>query len=260
MTRWSVGLAFVGAIFALATPASAQETHGFGRKGSLILSVDRLMPFISFSNESVTRVRGGSTEKISDSGASMALLLGREPTLGAVHTIPRVAFDYAIVDRLTLGGAFAVGAGLSRTEKVEATPNAGGPMTSRESNQPKQTIVGFAPRVGYVLPLSRAFAFWPRAGFAFYSSSSGEDIVDNAGNVVGNDSETSTVFSLDLDPQFALVPIEHFFIHFGPVLNIPLAGARSTTSVRGNQSTTFSDDLTVFHFGIAAGIGGWFDL
>ena len=43
----------------------------------------------------------------------------------------------------------------------------------------------------------------------------------DANGVVTTTTNSDFVFSLDLDPQFAWVPVEHFFIHFGPLLNIP---------------------------------------
>ncbi|MBX3187030.1 MAG: hypothetical protein KF819_08450 [Labilithrix sp.] len=259
MARW-LAAAFALAIFVAASPAAAQDANGFGQKGGLILSVDRLMPFLSFSSVTSTEVRGGNTVKTSDAGASMVLLLGREPTLGAVHTIPRLALDYAVIDHLTIGGSFALGLGLSASRKVSTTPNAGGNTTVQDSDQPRTTIVGFAPRVGYVIPIGRVFGFWPRLGFALYSVSTSEDIVNNVGDVVRNDSTSDVSFSLDLDPQLLWVPTRHFFVHFGPVLNLPLTGSRSRTETTGNTASEFNADLSVFHFGISAGLGTWFDL
>lgn len=244
---------------AVAPSAFAQDAHGFGEKHQLILSADRLVPVFSFTSASLTRPRGNATETVTDSGSSFALLVGDEPTVGNVQTVPRVAFDFTIIDRLTLGGSFVLAFGLSRTQSSEIVPNQGGPTTTSERDAPKATLVGFAPRVGYIIPLGSVVAFWPRAGFAFYSRSQSEDVV-NQGNVVGKDTDSVTTFSLDLDPQFAFVPIEHFFFTLGPIVNIPLTGSVNHEEVRGAQTSNTSFDHSIFHLGVNAAIGGWFNL
>lgn len=245
----SLGIAGVACVSA-PREASAQDAQGFGEKHQLILGVDRLMPVLGYTSQTLTSTQGGATRKSTDSGTSMAVLLGREPSLGVVHTLPRVAFDFTIVRRLTLGGsfAFAFGLGSSHEETFGNTP-------TQKSDGRKTTIVGFAPRVGYVLPLGHVFAFWPRAGFAFYSVSTKTPLFNN-GNVTSQ-TDSDTVFSIDLDPQFVWTPVRHFFINFGPLVNIPLGGSRSTENAGGNTTKV---DLSVFHAGISAGLGGWFDL
>jgi len=247
------------AALAVAPSASAQEAHGFGEKHQLILSADRLMPFFSFTSASTTQTQGNATVTRTDSGASLALLVGNEPTVGSLHTIPRVAFDVTVIDRLTVGGSFVLAFGLSRTLSTESVSNQGQTVTT-ERDAPKATLVGVAPRVGYIIPLGSAFAFWPRAGFAFYSRSESADQVNGQGVVVGKDTDSLTAFSLDLDPQFAVVPIEHFFFTFGPIVNIPLTGSISHEEVRGPTTTNTSIDSSIFHLGINAAIGGWFNL
>lgn len=230
--------------------ARAQEAQGLGEKHQLILSVDRLMPVLSYTSQTVTSTQGGARLRSTDSGTSMAVLLGREPSLGVVHTLPRIAFDFTVVQSLTLGGSFAFAIGLGSTHEDDFGNN-----TSRKSDGSKTTVVGFAPRVGYILPLGHVLAFWPRAGFAFYSVSTKTPVVTGANVTTRTDSDT--MFSIDLDPQLVWTPVQHFFINFGPLLNIPVGGSRSTENAAGG---TTNNDLSVFHLGISAGLGGWFDL
>ena len=240
---------------AVATPqaASAQEANGFGEKGELIISADRLLPLFSYSSESVSSNQNGVDTKTSDSATSVALLLGREPSLAVnPHTVPRIAIDYTVINHLTVGGTFVLAFGLGGTHQTET-----GTVTVK-TDAPKATVVGFAPRVGYVLPLGHTFGFWPRAGFAFYSISQKSD--RTVGNNTTTVTDTDSIWSLDLDPQFVWVPLQHFFVHFGPLMNIPFAGSRSTEIVSGSNTTTTKNDLSVFHFGLSAGLGGWFDL
>lgn len=239
-----------------ATPgvAAAEDANGLGEKHQLILSVDRLIPVLSYSSQTVTTTANNISLKTTDSGTSAAILFGREPSLGIVHTIPRIAFDYAVIQHLTLGGAlaFAFDLGGSHSEDL---PNG----VTAKNDAGKTSIIGFAPRVGYVIPLGSLFAFWPRAGFAFYSVSTS---IPSTGpnNTPVTTTNSDTIYSLDLDPQFAWVPVRNFFVHFGPLINIPIGGSRSVEVKSGNRSDTTDNGLSVFHFGLSAGLGGWFDL
>ncbi|CAN5920428.1 hypothetical protein BH11MYX4_BH11MYX4_10150 [soil metagenome] len=234
--------------------ASAQEANGLGEKGELIVTADRLMPLFSYSSQTVTTNQNNQETKTTDSGSSIALLFGRDPSLAInPHTVPRLAIDYTVIHHLTVGGSvvLAIGLGGSRTTEIG--------NSTQKNDADKATVFGLAPRVGYVLPLGQTFGFWPRAGFAFYSISSKSQNTANNGNVTTN-TDTDTVWSLDLDPQFVWVPLQHFFAHFGPLLNIPLTGSRSSERPQNGGTQTTSNDLSVFHFGLSAGLGGWFDL
>ena len=54
--------------------------------------------------------------------------------------------------------------------------------------------------------------------------------------------------------------MQHFFAHFGPILNVPLTGSQSVESAQGGSTNTTSNDFSIIHVGLSAGIGGWFDL
>jgi hypothetical protein len=237
--------------------ASAGDAHGFGEKGQLILSADRLFPFFSYSSQSVTRTNNGTTETVTEKGSSLVLLLGSEGPLQKVHTIPRVAADFTVIDRLTIGGAIIIAFGLGGSTTTETVQN--NQTTTQTADSPTRTTFGIAPRVGYILPLGDFLAFWPRAGFAFYS------VRDKATQVVNPTTTTvvtlsDTVFSLDLDPNLVIVPTEHFFFAAGPLINIPLAGTRKFETTTGPQTNSESRDLTIFHLGISLSLGGWLSL
>ncbi|MDB4945714.1 MAG: hypothetical protein JWP97_5248 [Labilithrix sp.] len=256
----AVSFAFTGLVAALAEgTASAQEANGFGEKGQLIVTADRLMPLLGYSRESVDRTQNNNVDVTeSDSSVSVALLIGREPSITVnPHTIPRIAFDYAVIPHLTIGGALVLGLGLGGSHKVVTTTN--GSEATQSSDAPTVTALGIAPRVGYVLPLTSTLAFWPRAGFAFYSLSSKSTADDGKGKT-SSSRTTDTALSLDLDPQFVFAPMQHFFFHAGPIANIPLTGKRSTTTSEGGTAVEVSNDLHIFHIGLSAGLGGWFDL
>lgn len=257
-------LSAAAALVCFASDAEAAgSAHGFAEKGQLYISADRLVPLFSYTTSSITRTQNNTELTTSESGTGISLLFGRNLAGGDgrtvvtdVHAIPRVAFDVAIIDHLTVGAALAFGFGLGGTYEEEQLN--GATITTRKADLPTASAIGFAPRVGYVLPLTDMFAFWPRAGIGFYSVSTGFEQVN--GVVVDNIKQTDTIFSLDLDPQFALVPFEHFFLHAGPVVNIPISGSRSLTTTRGATTTEVTFDASLFHLGLSAGMGLYFDV
>jgi hypothetical protein len=240
--------------------SEAQDAKGFGSKGQLIVSADRLFPLFSYTSVSVTETNNNVTTTTTDHGSSLVLLFGSEPGIGAVnpHTIPRAAVDFTVIDRLTLGGDVVLGFGLGGSHKVETNNN--GTTRSFSNDAPTETVIGFGPRVGYILPLTDILAFWPRGGVSFYSVHTRTVVTDNQGNTQHTDTDTDTIFSLDLDPQLAIVPIPHFFFHAGPLINIPIGGSHKIERTTGNTTESTSDDLSIFHFGLSVGLGGWFDL
>ncbi|MBX3208889.1 MAG: hypothetical protein KF764_27910 [Labilithrix sp.] len=265
--RIASALAAAAAAAVVASPSDARaagHANGFGEKGQLIISADRLVPVFNYASSSVTRTENGIELTRSRSGTGLSLLLGRSlaqaEDLGVVpvnvHTLPRVAFDVTIIPQLTLGAALAFGFGLGGTNENENLQ--GTTRTTQSSDAPTATAIGLAPRVGYIIPLGDVFAFWPRVGFGFYSVSASTE--QQQGNATTTIRLTDTLFSLDLDPQFAIVPLEHFFIHVGPVLNVPISGSRSVSTTTGATTTRRSDDASVLNIGLSAGIGGWLNV
>ncbi|MCW5833233.1 MAG: hypothetical protein KIS78_12605 [Labilithrix sp.] len=238
--------------------ARAEGDGRFGERGQLVVTADRLVPIVGYTTQSITAVQGDTTTKVTESGASLALFVGREPSLGAMHSVPRVAADVTVWPRLTIGGSFVVAFGIGGTRAEERRPSVGR-ATARENVLPGSTVLGFAPRVGYVLRLTDTLAFWPRAGLAFYSVRSEREQTNNVG-VTSAAAETDTVFSLDLDPQLVWTPLPHVLLHAGPVANLPLTGSHETAFVQGPDAEERSDALSIFHLGVSAGLGFFFDL
>lgn len=256
-------LAAATILFASTDASAADHANGFGEKGQLILSADRFVPVFNYASASITETQNNVDLTRSRSGSGLSLLFGRSfadnQDFGVpinVHALPRVAFDVTIIPRLTLGGAIAFGFGLGGTAETEAL--AGATKTTRKTDAPTGTAIGFAPRVGYILALSDMFAFWPRAGLGIYSVSASTEREDD--NVITTTRVTDTLFSLDLDPQFAIVPLEHFFITVGPTVNIPITGSRSVSTTTGSSTVERTNDASVFNLGLNAGLGGWFNV
>lgn len=262
-TRILLGLGALSVALAVPSAAEAQEAHGFGSQTQMIISADRLMPLIAWSSTTVSSTQGGTTTEVTQSDSSLSLLWGNDGQAlffgpKSPHTVPRVGLDFVIIPHLTLGGSLGFAFGLGGSTETE-TRNNNGQVVTVSNDSPSNTTIAFGPRVGYILPVGDILAFWFRGGFSFYSLRRTEEDRDN-NNAVERDTTKVTAFSLDLDPQFMIVPVEHFFFNVGPLINIPLTGSVSQERVRGATTTTVDNDVTLWHVGISAGLGGWFNL
>jgi hypothetical protein len=236
--------------------AEAQEAKGLGDRSQFIISADRLVPLFAYTSASVTQ---DGNDIVTQNSSSISLLYGREGA-GAdastfnPHTIPRVAFDFTIIRGLTLGGALIVAFGLGGSTEVPT----GAPGQTLRTDSPTTTVFGFGPRVGYIIPIGEVLAFWPRGGFSFYSVSTVEDI--RQGGQPAERTTTNSLLSLDLDPQFMVVPLQHFFFTAGPLVTVPFTGGSTLEQPQGGNTVVTERDLSLFHIGLSLGIGGWFNL
>lgn len=252
-TRWL--LATLSSLVATSlAPEARAQAHGFADKSHLILTADRLVPLLSVERTSTEFQQGNATVTDSTSRTSTVLLLSNPLDRLTVHTLPRVAADFTVIDHLTVGGFFAFGLGLGGSNDREVVN--GATTTQRSEDAGSGTVIGLGPRVGYILPFHDVLAVWLRGGFSFYSVSNRNYDDDNNNRIRVTSSITS--FSIDIDPQLAIVPMEHFYFSVGPVLNIPIAGSRKVETVAGNTSTTTTNDFSQFHVGVNASLGGWF--
>lgn len=121
----------------------------------------------------------------------------------------RAALDVFVIDQLSVGGSIAFFA---------------------QSGDPDGDGILFAPRVGYAIPLSDLFTFWPRGGLTYY------DIEDN------------NLFALSGEATFVLTPHESWGILLAPTIDLGFIGEA------GDET-----DYSVFSLGIpAVGILGNF--
>ncbi len=133
--------------------------------------------------------------------------------------------DYFVIDHLSIGGeVLFASTGFSTTRHA---PGAGDTTDTISG-----THWGIMPRVGYDIPLSSLFSFWPRGGIGFQTSSfSG-----------GGGADTSnTLWYFFIDAPFLVHPIEHFFIGAGPGVTVSLSHTvkNGNVSVDGNSYLDF---------------------
>jgi hypothetical protein len=243
-TILSVAVAAVALV--AASSAHAADDGTFGEHGVMI-SADRLLPILNYDSLKTDTGGGGSR---TDSGVSFAFGSNGLPGAGGtLYNLPRLGFDVVVVPHLTLGGQAWVYTDLSASESV-TLPNG----TTGSTDQPKTTYWGFVPRVGYVIPIGRSFAFWPRVGFEYHNLSQ-----TSPSSATGTTTSGVWQVGMDVEAMFVITPwTRHFGITLGPTVDIPFAGKTSTTVTQGNVSTTTSVDSTMWQVGLQAGLVGHF--
>jgi hypothetical protein len=162
----------------LARPAAAQA---FGNKHDMLFSAERLMG-VYFLDES----QGGPGPQNSSS-THIGLGIAPNGASRSPYLLPRLGFDYFVIDNLSIGGSLGFG---------DYDPEGGD----------AQSGALVAPRVGYALEFSKVIGFWPRGGFTYRN--------------FGRDEE----FALTLEAMFYAAPVEHFAITFGPLMDLGIAG------------------------------------
>lgn len=237
---------------ALALPAGAAPAvaagKDFGGDGQIVLSVDRLFGLSFTTTRTESGDGSGQTQTDTDTAVSLLLPNGTTP-----YQIPRGAFDVVVVSGFTVGGAIGYGT-RSGTTKLEQN----GVSTERDS--PSTTVFAFAPRVGYVLPLSETFAFWPRGGVTYYNIKTELTL---SGLGPGATQTTSTIsqngLAMDLEAMFVFSPVSYFGITAGPLLDFPLSGSQSSEINPNPTGTAIPDDKVKYtSFGVTFGILGYF--
>lgn len=239
----SWGFVLVPLLFALAgllTPRTAGAVPGVAR-GTVMVSAERLF---GLSLNRTTSDTGGGSSSVDHTGFSLFL-----SSPSTVHMLPRIAFDFAVTDGLTLGGAF----GFSIGDRDTSTTN-GNNTTDVEG--PTSSALILAPRVGYALGLSHVLDLWLRGGVTYYrTNTESERTIAGALTTASN---RSSGLSLDIEPTLIVKPFDHFGFTAGLLVNLPLAGTHTTQLTVGNTTTSNSNDETIRNFGIVAGMLGTF--
>lgn len=173
-------LALATAAGTMARPAAAQA---FGNQGDFAVSGERLMGIYFFDegNPGVT-----------------AIGLGMGAPSAHPYHLPRLGFDYFIIDNLSIGGAI----GFGDLDVHDYTRPDG--LTVQGGSDSGAFIY---PRVGYALEFSKVFGFYPRGGFTYR-------------NFGGNEE-----FALTLEASFYAAPVEHVAFLFGPLMDLGIAGS-----------------------------------
>jgi hypothetical protein len=216
---------------ASAAPGTPQNT--------MFLSADRL--FGLSVGSTTTAVPGGETTV---DQTHFGFFLPPPGLAFNVYMTPRVAFDVAIIDGLTLGAA--VGFVISDYDRSDADgDNAGGVSGN--------TLL-LAPRAGYVLGLTPTLGLWLRGGLTYFRTALENE--PPSGNPGSTDS--SWGFAVNFEPTLLVTPFPHVGFTVSLLADIPLAGKRTLETTIGSVTNSTSFDQDVRNFGIVAGIAAIF--
>ena len=202
-----------------AGPALAQQT--FGPQGTAAFSGDRLFGFYTGSEE--VEFPGGDAE----TDYTTFGFAWQGPYHPSPFTVPRLGFDYFVIDSLSIGGSIAYAS-------YEVDPP--GPPGEQDGS-----AFIFAPRVGYVWMFGDVVGFWLRGGFTYHSY--------NAEGIFAGDENG---FAFTADPMLVITPTAHFGFVVGPVIDFTISGERDYGPPGGDL------DVNYANFGIAMGPMGWF--
>jgi len=218
--------------------SSSAWAQTFGEKGQVAISAERLF---GLTYDSASRTQNGQDTSVKVTHFS---LLSSPVTIGgnaagfvwAGYGSPRVAGDYFLINRLSLGAALGYAHWSLKTEPAGLNP---APTTSGDS-------FTFAPRVGYFLAFNDMIGFWPRGGFTYRTFS--------ATDGGGRDSSGHDL-AFTLEAPFAFTVIPHVVFWGGPTLDLGLSGSQSTKQPNGS---TISLDFNATEIGIQTGLVVYF--
>jgi len=202
----------------------------------MILSADRLfgLSFWSAKQES----DAGISDKAS--GTAINLVWGDNQDV-TLYSIPRFAFDYMIVQNVSVGGSFGF---IHRSASDELS----GGNASISHDLPSRNGFTFAPRAGYVLGLSPTFALWLRAGITYFT----DTVKQTEGSITTKTSANG--ISLDLEPQLVILPVPHLGLTLGPVADIGLGG-KFKQEITGAATVEYSSNVS--NYGLVFGLLGY---
>ncbi|HXU80690.1 MAG TPA: hypothetical protein VN914_04795 [Polyangia bacterium] len=223
----------------LAPTAARAANSGVGH-GTMMVSAERLF---GLSSTRVTQDTGGGEVSLDQTQFGLALApFSQAPQ---IYTIPRLAFDFAIIDGLTVGGSLGFVLG-----DTGSSATVGG--TTTDADGPSFTTFLIAPRIGYVLGLGRTLNLWLRGGFTYFNTA----VHTDASALPPNSTRTQTLWgmSLNLEPTLMIAPFEHVAFTVGVLVDLPVAGKQSTERTNGSVTTTTSVDTSVRNLGLVAGL------
>jgi hypothetical protein len=175
--------------------------QAFGGPGTLAISSDMNLGFYGSSTS-----EGG--------GSSWTFLLAP-------------AADYFVIQGLSVGGQI-----LYRHDHGSSPGTDGGPSTSSDTD-----TFGIGPRIGYNIPISDLFSFWPKLALIFTD--------------VATKGASGNSFDVQLYAPLLLHLAPHFFVGLGPQIQTDLTVSANAggTAVKDPPKTT--------SYGLYFTIGGW---
>jgi hypothetical protein len=258
-------------------PATAWgQAASFGRAGQFAVSGERLVGLFVHHVEtdlhSTTTIGGGpgggvtaTVDANSETDATEFVVLGNSDQAGPAG-IPRAAFDFFVIDGLSLGGAVLFENHSAEADTTGTGTVGGGPSQSIDRTQVETStqVWGFAPRIGYAYMFTPVVGIWPRGGISYVVANTEENerVTDSQdGSVQTTDTETTIKhLAFTLDAMLVLSPIEHVGFGVGPFVEFPLSGdiEANSTQVNPDVRSDSDGDVKVTSYGISSSVFVWF--
>ena len=209
----------LGAAALVLTTGVAFGQDRFASKGTAAFSADRMFGF-GVSHVSIDPEAPGAPDVDDDVTHFTFAWRGRgSPT---PFDVPRLGFDYYIIDGLSLGGSIGYASYSS-----DEDPGLFGEYSD----------FIFAPRIGYTWMFSRVVGFWLRGGLTYHATS-----------VEGDDGDESGL-AFTAEPTFVFAVTPHFGFTAGVNADFDLVGSR--------DEGDFDSDVHYRSIGIQLGLLGW---
>lgn len=188
----------------------------FAEKGAFVIGGEQLAGF------GVSKLEFAE----GDVSSTYVSLLGNNSGL-TPFDMPRLAFDFFVIDRLSIGGTVTYA-----RETLEVTTG------SVSMEQPSVSTFVFSPRVGFGTRITDRLGFWVRGGITYFRGD----------QEIGNTDTDWSGINLNIDPAVLVFLSDAVALGVGPTLNVPLDG-----SIEAGSSST---DAKMSMYGVAVSVHG----
>lgn len=198
-----------------AAPAHAQN---LGAKGDAIFSAERLFG-VRGEHWVLDLPAPAQRAEVTETVIAFGFAQNYVP-----YNIPRLAFDYMVIDKLSLGGSLGVALADASTNNAAAAA------------LPSTTFL-IHPRVGFLHMFGRVAGIWPRGGLYFHSVK-----VENVHKESG--------FGINAECMFPIVMAGHFGVEIGLAFDQSLGASR-------DPENGISYDVSYRSIALQVGLFGW---
>jgi hypothetical protein len=220
----------------LASPGVRAQERAEGRlnqQGRFSIGAERLF---GVAYETTTIEQGGVKETSSETSISLLTKPVSTPI-----TAPRIAFDYFVIDGLSLGMGLGYST-VSLDASVEGVPGAqvGGGTG----------IHAFvvAPRVGYAYMFNEHVGLWPRVGMTYSLISVDSDQANDTG-------VSSHSLAVSGEVPLVITPVSHVAFLLAPTIDYGVSAAVEVTPTNAPKQSIDGNPLDI---GLHAGLAVWF--
>jgi hypothetical protein len=119
---------------------------------------------------------------------------------------------------------------------------------------PSRLGFAFAPRVGYILPVNQTIGVWFKGGITYFSVK--DSSTDTRLGQSTNFTDTTSGFSLNIEPELVITPVPRFGFTVGGIADIALSGSHKQEAT-GATAGSIDNGHKINNFGLAFGLLGY---